>query len=607
MEPPPYTSRPVTRVPRDFLLAATLVAGHFLFSSWRLVVPDFALDYPFLEVDAYDWILNGLYLAGEDVRYTARPPLVPLLIAALDRLSLLEVFPVLVQAIVHLTILALYRLLRTLYGVPVALLVTAAWLLNASWRFQTFSAWADVVAACLLTASAICFHRAGTRPRAYVLAGLLGGLSAVAQQLALLLPLPVLLGLAAGRRADLRSRPFWIGVALFLAPTALWTAVKLFAFGTGGDVVLRHWSLLRFHVDTLGADLYDWVAFLGLPAALAWSAGVALLARGARRDPWKAFLLSLLAVVFLFFVFFYDWTAERFLVYGFLLSAVPVAEALGRIRSRGWLAVAGAAVLASAITPLPGTGTDRPRDARPRAEPAPPAAVLAGDRAAIWLYREPPARPRFIADRLGVLLRKRVQALPLSAFDDPRFRARLAPEPAGRAGGFALLRVRPPGLEGSWLIAVAPADAAGILPAGDGDAAGAADEMADAAEVAEERHGREGPRARTDGDARDIAALADARRLAALVGDDRPAVFLDPAGRDRWRLYLPFLLRSTELRYVEPDDAAARALLHRGVLLEKTRVGGVTVGRYRLGGLPWVVFETLPPQSRQDAGAAAAR
>lgn len=57
--------------------------------------PDLALHYPFAGGDAWDWIANGLRIAGHDVRYSGRPPLLPLLLAALERLSALAAFPAL--------------------------------------------------------------------------------------------------------------------------------------------------------------------------------------------------------------------------------------------------------------------------------------------------------------------------------------------------------------------------------------------------------------------------------------------------------------------------------------------------------------------------------
>ncbi len=74
----------------------------------------------------------------------------------------------------------------------------------------------------------------------------------------------------------------------------------------------------------------------------------------------------------------------------------------------------------------------------------------------------------------------------------------------------------------------------------------------------------------------------------------RGVVFLDHRGRDPWRLYLPFLLPTAELFFVEPERiASARAIwLTRAETLEASTVAGVRMTRFHLLGRPWVVLET---------------
>ena len=76
----------------------------------RLVYPDLNLDYPFMGGDSHDWIANGLRLAGHDVRSSGRAPMLPLLIALLERAGALSWLPVLLVALFHGTVLAFYTL-----------------------------------------------------------------------------------------------------------------------------------------------------------------------------------------------------------------------------------------------------------------------------------------------------------------------------------------------------------------------------------------------------------------------------------------------------------------------------------------------------------------
>ena len=75
-----------------WLLAALCLAA-FAALAPHLVYPDLNLDYPFVDGDSHDWIANGLRFAGSDVRYSGRPPLLPLALALLDRLGLLRWWP----------------------------------------------------------------------------------------------------------------------------------------------------------------------------------------------------------------------------------------------------------------------------------------------------------------------------------------------------------------------------------------------------------------------------------------------------------------------------------------------------------------------------------
>lgn len=56
-----------------FRLLAVLVLLQAAFLSAHLVYTDLNLDYPFMDGDSWDWIANGLGLAGHDVRASGRP------------------------------------------------------------------------------------------------------------------------------------------------------------------------------------------------------------------------------------------------------------------------------------------------------------------------------------------------------------------------------------------------------------------------------------------------------------------------------------------------------------------------------------------------------
>lgn len=96
---------------RDPLLGllSLLAVLQALVLASRLVYPDLNLDYPFMDGDSWDWIANGLRLAGQDVRSSGRAPLLPLAIALLERTGTLSWLPVLLAALFHGTVLASTR------------------------------------------------------------------------------------------------------------------------------------------------------------------------------------------------------------------------------------------------------------------------------------------------------------------------------------------------------------------------------------------------------------------------------------------------------------------------------------------------------------------
>ncbi len=68
-----------------FIAIWLVVRVHCLLVSWPLYYSDFVLEYPYLVGDGPDIILNGLFIAGETVPYSGRPPLLPLVDVASSR------------------------------------------------------------------------------------------------------------------------------------------------------------------------------------------------------------------------------------------------------------------------------------------------------------------------------------------------------------------------------------------------------------------------------------------------------------------------------------------------------------------------------------------
>ncbi len=345
---------------------AVLAAVQYAVLAPHLLYPDPALGYPFLGGDTFSWLLSAQALLGEPVRHALRPPVLPLVLALLSRCGLLSIFPLLGLAFQHAAALGAHVVLRSRFGRPVAFVTGLLVLVGTSVLILAFQVMADLPAAILLGASCAAFLAAGRSPRRYELAGLLAGLSAVTQQAALLLPLPMAITVIAFRRDHLRRVHLWLGAVAFAVFPASWFVAKKLAAGTFLDVGLRQWGLLGFHPENASYYLVAALSFWGWPALVLAVAGavssVRALAgrrRGAGRGPgrdrdeaaWALFPLLTVVVLVLFFALFYDFLAKRFLVYAFFPALVLVARGLSRLA--GSRAFAPAAVLAVSIAAWP--------------------------------------------------------------------------------------------------------------------------------------------------------------------------------------------------------------------------------------------------------------
>lgn len=574
--------RIVRRDPWLVVLGALAVL-QYAFLAPRLVYPDLGLDYPFLGGDSLDWLLNARALAGADVRNSVRPPLLPLVLALLRRFGCLSLFPLLNLAFHHAAAVGTHLALRRRFGGAAAFTCGLLVLLDASVLLLALQVMADLPAAILLGASCAAFLAAGRRPGLYVAAGALAGLSAVTQQAALLLPLPVAITLLATRRADLRRRALWTGVAVFAAFPAAWFVAKRVLAGTFLDAGVLQWSLLGVQPENVPHYLVAGLSFWGWPALVLLVLGaVASLRELTRSDgdaedsAWALFPLVTTLTLLGFFGLFYDFLAKRFLVYA-LFPALPlVARGLSTLRGTRLLAPASLLAVAVAAWPLPnpelanratlwplptvysliptGHAFDHPvphfeaarlevarwpaplrfnvwsrvlRESRHR-EPARPrdSGAWEGLEAAIYLTgpaaREP-SRYQTLT-RLGYLVGRRVAYVPENLYPEDWWAWREL-EPLGLVDRYRLFRLRLPGVTDGAIVALA-----GRNPTGRG--------LGRQARWGREASPRPGPE-------RLAAAAVLAREVAAFhESSEGPLgpVFVLPEARGEWERLLPFFL-----------------------------------------------------------------
>ncbi len=559
------------------LIASCVIgATHTLVLAFLLLYPDLNLAYPFRGGDSFDWISQALRFAGEDVRYPGRPPLLPLVMAGLERMSALHFTPLLIQLLIAVTTVVLFRVVAGQFSTKIALPVSIGFFVNYAWRSLGMEVMADVPAACLVLMALGAFSRALGRPKLYVLTGLLGGLSAVTQPLSLLLLLPMSCAVYLHRRGDLRTWRPWVGLILFVGPTLMWIPVQRLWLGSPGTGPL-HWALLGLHPDNIPFYLWTGLAFVGLPGILLAARGFFVVLRRVGRDPWALVLLTSALLFVGFFSVAYGFAAKRFLVYAFVLVPFFWAEALSRFRRSttvvivclvlvgwSWLPYPdrGNSPVRLAVWPAPATYLVSAPDRRPRGDVRPDLTdvkieqpgpllrwpvlsrawqakkaaspdidveVLESDGAAIFLSRSERENSRryLTVTRLGNALRRRVKFVSreqLRPFVDT-----LPLCPVGRILDWQVYRTEVPGLEGTFLVGFS------------------------SAEIQGQNFSVGSP---TVGWESTEPILHTARGLVAglPVNDDVVAVLTKPGSNDMLLTYLAFMVPSTNFYVISTED-----------------------------------------------------
>ena len=331
------------------LLLVALAAANTAFLGWHLRFASLALDDPFLGGDGGEWLSNGLALAGAAVRQTGRQPLLPLLLALLDRVRALGAAPALMASIHGALALTVYALARRVAGSWIACACGIAVLLGQVTQLMGIEIMADTLAATLLTLAV--WAALGTSPRNRWLAWVLVALAGLAQLQALLLG-----GVAVGaahlgsvERTAARRRLLEVlaGASLAVLPVLAWARIRA-AAEVSNLVSQAGLDLLRTGISNVTwsavlATGHASLAFWGWPAVILAALGLAA--------PWgepatrraRATALAAAGAFWLFFGVAYGYRALRFAIYLAPAVTLGCAMVLARLPRR-W--VVGLAILA---------------------------------------------------------------------------------------------------------------------------------------------------------------------------------------------------------------------------------------------------------------------
>lgn len=332
-------------------------------------LPADPLEGAFLTPDSPDWLAAGLSLAGYDTTHNDRPPLLPALYALLHLAGLERLVTLVHPATLLLAAWAASSLARRVCADPLAGLVAPLFvLLLGKLAFLSRYLMADLLAASLAALALAALADLRTRPRAAPRFALLLVAAQAAQNVLPLVFPACLLFLLVERRSFSRRSLATAAAALCLSPLLLAGVHLAIASAAGTPVYNLHVVYLGF-LGGKGLLFYP-LAALGLLGPLV-PLGIAGLARGSAFDRGGRLLLGAsVASVALFFGFFYEWLAVRFLVFLALpLVVLAGAEVLRLLRGPrpvlGWAALALHAVYGSlghvdpfwpAVPLAPGTG-----------------------------------------------------------------------------------------------------------------------------------------------------------------------------------------------------------------------------------------------------------
>lgn len=344
------------RIRENRPLAAVLLlcAGFLAYKSAYLVYPDLAFTYPFLGYDSYQWITEGLAMAGHDVERVYRNPGLPLVIGLLHSLKLLDYLPVLTSGLLLVFFAYLCLFLRRHFSAGVVALTVLFFFLNYCVQAFFEHVYSDQWAATFQLIALYHLHRARERSRDLLLFAFWTAVSLLFQFAAAFLVPAALLYLATDvwpRRKSTRvflvqlAACAGIGAALLL-PNMVYLWVK---FGNPLYSRVIHFPLVSFHFYGGFYYFINFFSFLGLPAGLLTTYGMA---RSLRDKGISRLFFFATASYFAFWVLLYIWHDPRFLLYSVPFFAFFFARALEELGLARWFSPRTASVQQMAVAYL---------------------------------------------------------------------------------------------------------------------------------------------------------------------------------------------------------------------------------------------------------------
>ncbi len=320
MSPERHTMESARLKKRESALFALLLV-FFGVKSYFLIYRDLNMFYPFLVPDSYSWIANGLHYEGyKYVNFSPiRNPGLPLLIAALDKMDVLNMLPAVNQFVLLGLLVVAYKHIKKEFGVPISIFTGLLLFVNYFLENASLFILADIYAIFFILLGYYFYVEARTDPAKYMRAFLFMAVSALfSNGLVFFLPAVVIHFLLFRRNIGIKKIPM-VFLPPFLVPLG-WFFIRRTIMGA--DAYGYQLSLVRPHISSVFFYLSNTASVLGLALFVLFLAGLAralILAARKRAAAGVYDLIRLNALIILFWCIFwvtlYDWNDRRFVIY----------------------------------------------------------------------------------------------------------------------------------------------------------------------------------------------------------------------------------------------------------------------------------------------------
>ena len=228
----------------------SLIGLFLTMRSYFLIYPDLNLFYPFTGTDSFDWIANGLYYSGKsEVFFSFRPPAIPLLVAFLEKINILNWLPAINQAILFFFYFFIYKTLRLFFTKTTALLTVILLFFNFFLHNYSLYLLADLYATLFIFAGYYYYLKSKYNPKNYIWASFLWTVSFFIQYAFVFVLPAIIINFLLKRKKDILNKKLIVAAIIPIVSIITFFLFKKLIFGDFLYSSVTHVGLINFHLD----------------------------------------------------------------------------------------------------------------------------------------------------------------------------------------------------------------------------------------------------------------------------------------------------------------------------------------------------------------------